>query len=652
VSCRKAHACCEDTRPCSRCISHGLQCVDVQGKKRGRKKKSKDEEDEMEEKEKKPMKKRQIKKKTDSQPSKRKKKSDNSSPNEVNQTTVATPPPQQVVQPITTQPVSLNQQPVANGISTNINPITLSTMPQQQQQQQQRTLPPSHVAGSFDASLFSNQPPEIQQLASILMNSHDTFYLHNSNLNVSDIGSDNLFGTPPPFEEYAFSPSRDGATSSTDSVDRNIPSPGSFFDDGGGLFGSLSPVNFLFAPLTQDQNSPLGPTTPTPSTSNNTTTSIQQPQPQQQQTVPPVQQQQPQQPLKAETTAPPPVAPVQNNSPVNTTLTYSSPSPSSTSMPWTIPEHSNNTNAVAPANNSVNNMSLEQQMKTTEAIMNGVEPDIRKIVEDSVRTLERADMRADNRSPDKRSDELTFMEYLHKNFASSLMLQNSQLQQQNTKEKEETQQQEVHYSSKDEEIEALRRQVQQYRQESGRKSNAVALLTALNESMRSQLDEFILAKRALPSSSGTSSEVTTPTFADIASRGKSLQKSYQELCQLMQNKQEMDSSTFGIMLCFPGGRIISLNKTLLDKLGYGPEDLFDRLERWEDIIHQNSYSIVVGQLSKLLKSPPAPRKSFKVKVGCRPKFGNQPVMSDLYTCLVGGKNSVPVFCISYFLFPE
>jgi len=80
-------------------------------------------------------------------------------------------------------------------------------------------------------------------------------------------------------------------------------------------------------------------------------------------------------------------------------------------------------------------------------------------------------------------------------------------------------------------------------------------------------------------------------------------------------------------------------------------DLFDRLERWEDVIHPNYYSTVVSQLTKLLRAPPAPRKSFRAKVGCRSRQ-NQPIMSDLYTCMVGGRNAIPVFVISYFLFSE
>jgi PAS domain-containing protein len=42
TNCQKAHACCEDRRPCRRCTSMGLadQCIDSERKKRGRKKKS------------------------------------------------------------------------------------------------------------------------------------------------------------------------------------------------------------------------------------------------------------------------------------------------------------------------------------------------------------------------------------------------------------------------------------------------------------------------------------------------------------------------------------------------------------------------------------------------------------------------------------
>jgi hypothetical protein len=42
VNCQKAHACCEDKRPCKRCLNMGVpeQCIDTERKKRGRKKKS------------------------------------------------------------------------------------------------------------------------------------------------------------------------------------------------------------------------------------------------------------------------------------------------------------------------------------------------------------------------------------------------------------------------------------------------------------------------------------------------------------------------------------------------------------------------------------------------------------------------------------
>ena len=41
-----SHACCEDKRPCSRCLAHGLECQDQVGKKRGRKKKAGSDNDE------------------------------------------------------------------------------------------------------------------------------------------------------------------------------------------------------------------------------------------------------------------------------------------------------------------------------------------------------------------------------------------------------------------------------------------------------------------------------------------------------------------------------------------------------------------------------------------------------------------------------
>jgi hypothetical protein len=42
VNCQKAHACCEDQRPCKRCVTMGIddQCFDAERRKRGRKKKS------------------------------------------------------------------------------------------------------------------------------------------------------------------------------------------------------------------------------------------------------------------------------------------------------------------------------------------------------------------------------------------------------------------------------------------------------------------------------------------------------------------------------------------------------------------------------------------------------------------------------------
>jgi hypothetical protein len=38
-NCRKAHSCCTDFRPCKRCISLEISCVDTPSKKRGRKRK-------------------------------------------------------------------------------------------------------------------------------------------------------------------------------------------------------------------------------------------------------------------------------------------------------------------------------------------------------------------------------------------------------------------------------------------------------------------------------------------------------------------------------------------------------------------------------------------------------------------------------------
>lgn len=98
-------------------------------------------------------------------------------------------------------------------------------------------------------------------------------------------------------------------------------------------------------------------------------------------------------------------------------------------------------------------------------------------------------------------------------------------------------------------------------------------------------------------------------------------KSFQELDSLIKNRKEMDSSNFGIMICFPGGRIVSMNQKLLDVLGYSSSDVFNKLERWEDVIAPAHYANVISGITKCLKAAPAPRKSFCCDVACRTKNG-------------------------------
>lgn len=241
---------------------------------------------------------------------------------------------------------------------------------------------------------------------------------------------------------------------------------------------------------------------------------------------------------------------------------------------------------------------------------------------------------------------------------------------------------------------SMQREIDRLRDVVVRKSNEVALLVAVNEQLRAKVvdifsreetrntkgadqvsDSSVCAVVRSPrsispiegSSSGSSnsgdsmkaaSEEMEPVVctdrkvSKSQSESASVETGFKELLSLMRSEKEMESPDFGIMLCFPGGRLVSVNRKLLTSLGYNHHDVFATLNRWEDIIAPSSYSTVIQGIITCLRQPSAARKSFRAEVQCRRK-DNTTIGAELFTCLVGSKHGfIPIFAISYLLFKE
>ena len=234
------HACCEDKRPCSRCLAHGLECQDQVGKKRGRKKKS-GEDDNDEDLDDVPTEKPQSSQTssnavesssstnnntattsnaassstataTTEKNEKKKKKKKASSPKKKKEKPTATASSSTTTQP-KTEPEQVTQGQANQRIPPTqqqmINPNLVNNLPLQLTESELKTPGAMLTAGNvifpnrdnhpLSLPFLLNQPPEIQQLTQILMRTPvDTFYLHCNNLNSAYDYQNNqsLFGTP------------------------------------------------------------------------------------------------------------------------------------------------------------------------------------------------------------------------------------------------------------------------------------------------------------------------------------------------------------------------------------------------------------------------------------------------------------------------
>lgn len=535
VHCRRAHACCDDSRPCSRCLSHGLECKKVEGKKRGRKKKE-DESVTQEDAVQKPKKKKYKK---------------NS-------------------QSATTENDSLNEE-------TQKNQNMVPQQPAQATTPKQLSSAPCGplVASSILANnIFSYHSPELQQLTNLLLNSQDTFYFNNNKLATVQTN------IPP------------------NSTTNNVQPPNS------SRMASFTEMNDLNVLIDESLNQELTPNPPT-----NQMEDL-----------------------------------FRSTSPAHSFL-FNANDPNKSSTP--ILDNKNQSASVPTSSSPSSSSSPHLKLASN----------IQRVLEESLAVLNDTAINETEQTPARNNNRKAYLDYL-KHFVSTTVVQ---IKESEDDSRQVPNERPTSYSSKDEEINALRNEIGELKREQAVRSNEVAILTAMNETLRNRCVELkTLCNEFDPKREyGDSQQLSQPAEpksnvnkSDMG-RTESLVSSFEELYQLMRNKKEMDSAKFGILVTFPGGRIVIMNQTLLNKLHYQPNDIHDRLQRWEDVVHPQSYQTVVSHLSQLLKMPPAPRKSFKCKIGCRAKEGGQPIEAVLCSTMVGGSNSfIPVFCISFFLFPN
>jgi hypothetical protein len=262
---------------------------------------------------------------------------------------------------------------------------------------------------------------------------------------------------------------------------------------------------------------------------------------------------------------------------------------------------------------------------------------VQRILEESLAILNDSNGDDGEQLPTSSNNRKAYLDYL-KNFPSTCIIQTKE--EESTRESQSASHTHV-YQNKEEEISALKREVEALKHEQQRRTNEVAVMTAINETLRSRFSDM------------SKNKSTPMLFSPTTKYDEEQIGCYEELVNLMQNKQEMDAAKFGVLVTFPGGRIVTMNQTLLNKLHYKANDLHDQLQRWEDVVHPSFYQTVISNFSRLVKMPPATRKSFKCKVGCRSKDGGPPIEAVLCCTMVGSTvNLTAVFCISFFLFPS
>ncbi|KAF0978403.1 hypothetical protein FDP41_002223 [Naegleria fowleri] len=661
VSCRKAHACCEDKRPCSRCIAHGLECQDQVGKKRGRKKKSgSDTEEQLQNKEAdenntenstaagEPSQHTAHASTSEDKKKKKRGKSSKKTKGEIKKEEGINEQQQNQQQPSSSSS-SFNQKQTSNNqfIQSSSNSSTALQVTDSELKTPGAMLAsgnsvifPNGDNHGLSVPLLMNQPPEIQQLTQILMRTPvDTFFLHCNNLNTAYDYQNNqsLFGTPYSLHlddnsiaNYNNNNNINNNNSKSNLTPNQLVSPGGatspFIDFTSDDFLRFSPQSPLFASLVEMNDIEVN--NEVQQVSSDTTTLLND--------------------VNKETNfgsnalsslssenqfSKSNVASATMENPNVGTSTAGSSSDDGVQIEDYPNEDTTKTSHQSPKEDDMferlKKMSNEELIKCLQ-----IGEDTKKMIEDSISHLKAFDSNPETAS-------MTYIEYLTQNFPISLLLKHKLSE----SAKRLMAGCEPTSVSSEKEIEILKEENKRLKEENLRKANESAMLSAINENLRNRFSE--LASKGI-----IKMQYDEPPTYGANNKPTAIQNSYQELVMLMENKQEMDSSDFGIMIMFPGGRLVSLNKTLLTKLNYDPADLYDNLERWEDVVHPESYPQIIAHVSRVLKTPPAPRKSFKCKVLCRKKGGGT-VSAELYLCIVGGKFSyIPVFAIGYFLFDD
>jgi len=249
----------------------------------------------------------------------------------------------------------------------------------------------------------------------------------------------------------------------------------------------------------------------------------------------------------------------------------------------------------------------------------------------------------------------------------------------------------------DHEFIALQKEVARLRKRDLRRQNEIQILSAMNESLRLQLMNM-LSRRTyrmeddtteirLPKAEGRTAESKAATSSEAnmeipvggddfstspppqsnasgdeqqeshlsrpdASNIDSLSKSFTELLSLFNSKEQMDSHSMGILVCFPGGRITTCNKTLLERIGYDASALYDELSRWEDVISERFWGNVIRFLAQTLKTVSHKRAFHLEECGVKHRNGTVIPCEIIVTIIGGNFSQIPVFVCSYFRFKE
>lgn len=570
-------------------MTHGLECQDQVGKKRGRKKKGPGSEGEEND--------GQNEDKTEAKKKKRKNK--NSPKNKSTKEDVDSEEQGDTDEQQDPLAMSQNQQNLAD----------LTTPGALLHYNRNNVIFPNGDTHGLSLPLLLNQPPEIQQLTQVLMRTPvDTFYLHCNNLNSAYDYQTNqsLFGTPYSLHVNDNSLSVSPNNYKSNGNSSQLVSPGAsspFIDFNSDDFLRFSPQSPMFASLVEmdeheieTEGANLLPVTP-----------------QEQETK------------------------VENNATSDDVHIeeYNRDDTADQSSYLNQPQPSDGDEEIFE---KLKRMSNEELIKSLH-----IGDDTKKMIEESISHLKDLDSNPE-------AANMTYIEYLTQNFPISrklfylcisqfLVLLKHKLSE-SARRIMNREKPSSNETSKERELELLREENMKLKEENLRKANESAMLSAINENLRNRFSEMV-SKGLI--------KVHDDEHPNYGRDDKptAIQNSYQELVMLMENKQEMDSSNFGIMIMFPGGRLVSINRTLLTKLNYDPSDLYDNLERWEDVVHPESYPQIIAHISRVLKLPPAPRKSFKCKVNCRKKSGGV-VPAELYLCIVGGKLSyIPVFASKF-----